>query len=186
MTCCTSLIQYKEYLWRVILSPCIRGTSEAEGVIIVNMDNKKKRQDYQCNNRRELIDARRQLRKNGETSEAVLWKCLKSRQILGYKFRRQFSVGSYILDFYCPEVKLCIELDGAGHYTLDGAYYDRQREAFLLKECGIRTLRFENKDLYYNLDGVLNDITDFLRKCRQDNKPDPSGLSATSPNTVEE
>ena len=166
--------------------PVLGGRCEAEGVIIVKMDNKEKRQDYQRNNRRELIDARRQLRKDGEASEAVLWKCLKSRQILGYKFRRQFSVGSYILDFYCPEVKLCIELDGAGHYTLDGADYDRQRELFLLKECGIKTLRFENKDLYYNLDGVLNEITDFLKECRGDNKPDPSGLLATSPKTVEE
>ncbi len=50
----------------------------------------------------------------------------------------------------------------------------------------IITSRFENKDLYYNLDGVLNEITDFLKECRQDNKPDPSGLSATSPKTVEE
>ena len=106
--------------------------------------------------------------------------------MLGYKFRRQFSVGSYILDFYSPEAKLCIELDGAGHYTLDGVKYDRQREAFLFKECGIKTLRFENKDLYYNLDGVLNEITDFLKECRGDNKPDPSGLSATSPKAVEE
>ena len=170
----------------MILSPCFRGTSEAEGVIIVNMDNKDKREDYQRNNRRELIETRRQLRKVGEASEAVLWKCLKSRQMLGYKFRRQFSVGSYILDFYSPEAKLCIELDGAGHYTLDGVKYDRQREAFLFKECGIKTLRFENKDLYYNLEGVLNEIALCLRKYRQDNKSNPTGLSATSPKTGEE
>mgnify|MGYP003294899308 CR=1 FL=1 len=61
------------------------------------MENKEK--DYQCCNRHELLDARRQLRKAGELAEAVLWKCIKSRQILGFKFRRQFSVGPYILDF---------------------------------------------------------------------------------------
>ena len=125
------------------------------------MENKEK--DYQCRNRHELLDTRRQLRRAGEAAEAVLWKCIKSRQILGYKFRRQFSVGSYILDFYCPELKLCIELDGAGHYTMDGAKYDKQRSDYLFKEYGIKVLRFENRDLYYNLEGVLNEITSYLR-----------------------
>ena len=121
-----------------------------------------KEKDYQCYNRRELLNTRRELRKAGEAAEAVLWKCIKSRQVLGYKFRRQFSVGPYILDFYCPEAKLCIELDGAGHYTLDGAQYDRQRSDYLFNEHGIKTIRFENRDLYYNLEGVLNEIALYL------------------------
>ena len=122
------------------------------------MDDINKRNDYQRTNRPELIEVRRQLRKAGEAPEAVLWSRIKCRQNKGYKFRRQFSVGPFILDFYCPEAKLCIELDGAGHYTMDGALYDRQRSDYLLKEYGIRTLRYENRDLYYNLEGVVEEI----------------------------
>ena len=126
------------------------------------MDDKSKRNDYQRTNRPELIEVRRQLRKAGEAPEAVLWSRIKCRQIKGYKFRRQFSVGPFILDFYCPEAKLCIELDGAGHYTMDGALYDQQRSDYLLKEYGIRTLRYENRDLYYNLEGVVEEIAALL------------------------
>ena len=69
-----------------------------------------------------------------------------------------------------------------------------QNSTMILSPCirvtseaeGVIILRFENKDLYYNLDGVLNEITDFLKECRQDSKPDPFGLSVTSPKTVEE
>ena len=129
------------------------------------MENKDK--DYQCCNRHDLLDTRRQSRKAGEPAEAVLWKCIKSRQILGFKFRRQFSVGPYILDFYCPEAKLCIELDGAAHYTVDGIKYDQLRSKYLYCKHGIKTLRFENRDLYYNLEGVLNEITCCLRTMKQ-------------------
>ena len=146
-----------------ILSTCFKGASEAEGVIYIQYEMENKEKDYQCCNRHELLDARRQLRKAGEPAEAVLWKCIKSRQILGFKFRRQFSVGPYILDFYCPEAKLGIELDGAGHCTIDGVKYDQQRSAYLFNERNIKLLRFENRDLYYNLEGVLNDITCYLR-----------------------
>jgi very-short-patch-repair endonuclease len=129
------------------------------------MENKEN--NYQCCNRHELLEVRRQLRKSGEAAEAVLWKCIKSRQILGYKFRRQFSIGPYILDFYCPEAKLCVELDGADHYTIDGAKSDQFRSGYLFNEHGIKVLRFENRDLYYNLEGVLNEITHYLRIIKQ-------------------
>ena len=135
------------------------------GVKVHKMHDKTK--GVQCRNRRELLDTRRELRKAGEAAEAVLWKCIKSRQILGYKFRRQFSIGTYILDFYCPEARLCIELDGAGHYTMDGVRYDKQRSDYLFNVHGIRILRFENRDLYYNLEGVLNEITCCLKTIKQ-------------------
>ena len=91
-----------------------------------------------------------------------------------------FSVGSYILDFYCPGAKLCIELDGAGHQTIDGAEYDRVRTNYLLREHNIRTIRFENRDLYYNLEGVIETITKELRKIN------PSVASDSSPKTGEQ
>ena len=73
----------------------------------------------------------------------MMWKVLKNRQVSGVRFRRQFSVGAYILDFYCPELKLCIELDGAGHYNSEGLRHDYVRDKYL-SELGIRVLRFEN------------------------------------------
>ena len=122
-------------------------------------DNKKQR-----NNRPELLSTRRQLRQAGEAAEAVLWTAIKGRSINGFKFRRQFSIGPYILDFYCPETKLGIELDGAGHQTLDGAKYDDARTSYLLREQGIHIIRFENRDLYYNLEGVIKEIEKELNK----------------------
>ena len=71
-------------------------------------------------NRKEKEVQRKELRSNGTKYEATLWLILKNRQIDGVRFRRQFSVGEYILDFYCPELKLGIELDGQGHYTIEG------------------------------------------------------------------
>ena len=94
-------------------------------------------------NRPEELTERRSLRTNGTKEEAMMWKVLKNRQVSGVRFRRQFSVGAYILDFYCPELKLCIELDGAGHYNSEGLRHDYVRDKYL-SELGIRVLRFEN------------------------------------------
>ena len=118
----------------------------------------------QKNNRPDLLETRRQLRQAGEAAEAVLWTVIKNRKIDGFKFRRQFSIGPYIMDFYCPEAKLGIELDGAGHQTLDGVKYDKVRSDYLLREQGIHIIRFENRDLYYNLEGVVKEIEKELNK----------------------
>lgn len=95
-------------------------------------------------NRTEELAERRSLRTNGTMEEAMMWKVLKNRQVSGVRFRRQFSVGAYILDFYCPELKLCIEIDGAGHYSNEGLRHDYVRDKYL-SELGIRVLRFENR-----------------------------------------
>ena len=68
-------------------------------------------------NARSLKYIRKDLRSNGTPAEAKLWSLIKNRQVENLKFRRQFSIGNYILDFYCPELKLCIELDGDYHYN---------------------------------------------------------------------
>ena len=102
-------------------------------------------------------EARRTLRNNLTPAEAVLWNNLKSAQLHNRKFRRQHSVGEFILDFYCPEEKLAIELDGAGHFTATGNLYDAARTAYL-NTLGIRVLRFENKLIWSDLDSILNTI----------------------------
>ena len=100
---------------------------------------------------------RRELRNNSTPEEAVLWTQIKSRKIKGYKWRRQHPIGSYILDFYCPEAKLCIELDGAAHYTYSGAREDNIRTSFLNSK-GIKVIRFENRLIWDNIDYVLEII----------------------------
>jgi very-short-patch-repair endonuclease len=71
------------------------------------------------------------LRNNATAPEAILWRILKGKQIEGLKFKRQFGLGPYVLDFYCPEIKLCIELDGDVHKTHEQALYDEIRSRFI-------------------------------------------------------
>ena len=97
---------------------------------------------------------RKQLRNYGTAAEAVLWKSLQHRQLLGKKFRRQQSFGRYIVDFYCPECRLVVELDGDNHYFFTRDGYEDERTKFL-EGLGLRVLRFENRDLLENLDCVL-------------------------------
>ena len=106
-------------------------------------------------NRRTL---RRDLRSNGTAAEAVLWRCLRAKQVEGVQWRRQFSIGTYILDFYAPQLKLCIELDGDPHYTPGGCVYDMQREEWLLRVHGIRTIRFENVDVFRHNESIIEYI----------------------------
>ena len=94
----------------------------------------------QLNNLKYLEQKRKYLRSNLTSAEATLWLTLKNRQLDNRRFRRQFSVGNYILDFYCPSEKLAIELDGQHHFTEAGKAYDKQRDDYL-KNQGIKVLR---------------------------------------------
>ena len=97
---------------------------------------------------------RRILRKNQTKEENILWQHLRNRNLSGYKFYRQYGIGAYIVDFYCPLIKLAIELDGSGHYTEAGKQADEERNVFL-EGLGIKTLRFFNREIIENLYGVL-------------------------------
>ena len=121
--------------------------------------------DYQRNpnNLKELTTIRKELRNGSTAAESTLWLSLKGRRVEGMRWRRQFSVGPYILDFYCPQLRLCIELDGAQHYTMQGSENDLLREEWLLREHGIRTIRFENKDIFINHEGVIEYIREVTR-----------------------
>ena len=83
---------------------------------------------------------------------------LKARKIEGVKFRRQFSIGPYILDFYAPELRLCIELDGAHHFTHDGIINDNVRSEYLMRVHDIHILRFENDIIFKYPEGVVASI----------------------------
>ncbi len=108
-------------------------------------------------NRGDQKALRQRLRKERPPAEALLWSRLKGRQLLGQKFRRQHSVGPYCLDFYCPEIRLAVELDGDSHFTDEAKARDLERQRWI-ESFGIRFLRFINVDVYDNLDGVLQVI----------------------------
>ncbi len=120
----------------------------------------------QRNNRADKKHERIELRTNGTVHEATLWLLIKNRQIEGVKFRRQFSIGSYILDFYAPEVKLCIELDGQGHFTPEGADHDWHRDQYL-ESLGITVLRVENICVFQDQDALLGAIADTVKELRR-------------------
>ena len=103
----------------------------------------------------------RTMRKNPTDAEAMLWHVLRHDQ-LGVRFRRQYHVAGRILDFYCPALKLCIEVDGGIHRSLVAKKEDEGRDVFLL-EYGVRTLRFTNEEVLENLPGVLVQIDTLVR-----------------------
>jgi very-short-patch-repair endonuclease len=99
----------------------------------------------------------RHLRRIATPAEKNLWARLRNRQLAGLEFRRQQPIGDRILDFYCAEARLAVELDGSGHACHAQSSLDLERELELRNE-GIRVLRFWNRAVFDNLDGVLNAI----------------------------
>ncbi|MBP3290754.1 MAG: DUF559 domain-containing protein [Alistipes sp.] len=117
--------------------------------------------NYNNSNQKEL---RRQLRNNATSAEASLWLLLKNRQLAGYKWRRQYSVGEFILDFYCPTCRLAIELDGQPHFSISGRENDFLRDKILLQKYGIQVLRFENNLIWQTPEGVIEFIEKHLKQ----------------------
>ena len=108
-------------------------------------------------NRKYLLERRKKLRNNSTSAEATLWKSLQRSQLNGRKFRRQHSIENYIVDFYCPTERLIIEMDGAVHFGIVAQNKDKERTK-RLEELGFRVVRFENKVVFEELDGVLIEI----------------------------
>jgi len=101
----------------------------------------------------ELKNRARELRSNQTDVEAKLWRCLRDRQVFGAKFRRQHPIGSYIVDFCCPTLRIIVELDGGQH----GEKVDTRRTAYLEAQ-GYRVMRFWNNEVIDGLEGVLEAI----------------------------
>lgn len=113
-------------------------------------------------NLRRLKDRRQELRNKPTEAEARLWKVIQHSKLEGRKFRRQHSVSYYILDFYCPEERLAIEIDGYSHDRKDAKEYDVGRTEFL-ESIGIRVLRFKNYEVLKNLKGIIEEIQKHFR-----------------------
>ncbi len=112
-------------------------------------------------NRKSLKEIRRNLRHSLTPAEAALWKALQRSKVAGRKFRRQHSIGHYVVDFYCPACKLAIELDGERHFNSIASEYDLRRTEFL-NRYDIRVLRFENRAVFEHPEGVLETIRQHL------------------------
>ena len=97
------------------------------------------------------------LRGDMPNAERKLWSRLKGKQLGGFRFRRQHPVGPYFLDFYCPDIKLCIELDGDQHAQESAIKHDEARTHFL-EQKEICVLRFWNNQIYEGIDNVLEEI----------------------------
>jgi very-short-patch-repair endonuclease len=104
-----------------------------------------------------LIERCREFRKNPTLAEALLWEQLRNKRLAGIKFRRQHPIAGYVLDFFCFEIKLGVELDGAVHTHKDQAEYDACRTLELTEE-GVTILRFWNSEVIGGIDSVLERI----------------------------
>jgi very-short-patch-repair endonuclease len=110
----------------------------------------------------------RELRRDQTEAESLLWRAIRGEQLGGHKFRRQQTIGAYIVDFVSLDAKLVLELDGGQH--ADAVDYDAKRDAWLTSE-GFHVLRFWNNDVMENLEGVLMNIAAALSP-----PPQPSPL----------
>ena len=115
--------------------------------------------------KRNNIKKCRNLRKNQTDAEKKLWAILRNRQVSRTKFRRQFSIGRYILDFYSPEYRLGIEADGGGHYEDRGRQRDKLRTRELSK-LGVKILRFNDLEILNNIEGVWEVIRETIENKR--------------------
>ena len=113
-------------------------------------------------NKKSQTPRRKLLRRNLSKAEILLWLQLKNKKINGHKFRRQYSVGRYVVDFYCPALKLAIEIDGGYHLADDAREYDKIRQK-VIESYGIRFLRFSDTEVIKNMPGVIKSIQEFSK-----------------------
>jgi very-short-patch-repair endonuclease len=113
--------------------------------------------DFYFNAHPETVKKAKELRKNMTKAEKVFWDRVRNRKFCGLKFRRQHPVEYYIADFYCPEKKLVIEIDGKIHDQIEIKERDKNRDAEI-KKYDLKILRFKNEEILNNPSGVLNTI----------------------------
>jgi very-short-patch-repair endonuclease len=112
---------------------------------------------------RELVSNARALRNNMTRAEIILWSRLREKKINGYKFRRQQPIFDYIVDFYCPELKLIIEVDGEIHSLPEKTIYDSKRDN-ILNINGFHIIRLSNLEIETELDSTINKIISYINE----------------------
>ena len=106
-----------------------------------------------------LKEKARELRNNSTRTEILLWTFLKGKQLRGYDFHRQKPIDEYIVDFFCNELMLAVEIDGVSH--IDKELYDTKRQN-RLEKLGVTFLRFKDEDVFYNCDYVVKEIEKWI------------------------
>ena len=107
----------------------------------------------------------RKLRQSSTKEERILWQLLRNRQFKNLKFKRQFPIGNYVVDFVCEEIKLIIELDGGQHNEPENIEADNLRTEFL-ESKGFKVIRFWNKDINLNISGVYELLSNEVEKLK--------------------
>jgi very-short-patch-repair endonuclease len=114
-------------------------------------------------NRQDQKDLRKNLRRNQSSVERLLWSKLRNRQLLGFKFRRQYGIGPFCVDCCCPAARLVIEEDGDSHFLNEETKAkDRDRQKFI-EDLGFAVIRFNNREIVENIEGVLETIANYLK-----------------------
>lgn len=118
----------------------------------------------------ELKHLRRALRKQPIPSEILMWSVLRGRKFMNLKFRRQYGLGRYIIDFYCPSLHLAIEVDGESHTWPGAPERDRIRQEWIVKQ-GVTVVRFLSSEVINNIDGVLQRLEEVVKTVGSKNPP---------------
>jgi len=113
-------------------------------------------------NKKSELDKRRNLRKEQTYCEKLMWMFLRNRQMIGYKFSRQYSVDQYVIDFYCPKLKLAVEIDGSVHNSNEQKEYDIERQNYI-ETFGISFVRITNNELLGNPNKAFGKIEDAVK-----------------------
>jgi very-short-patch-repair endonuclease len=109
---------------------------------------------------------RKKLRQNSTEAEILIWRFIRNRQIQGFKFKRQYSIDHFVIDFYCPELKLAVEADGATHNESGRKEYDIRREKYL-KKFGLNFVRIKDEELFGNPNKAFAKIEDTAKKLKE-------------------
>jgi len=109
---------------------------------------------------------RRKLRQNQTEAEKLIWRFLRNRQLLDHKFKRQYSIDHFVVDFYCPELKLAIEADGGSHIEPERKKYDIRREKYL-KKFGVSFVRIKDEELFGNPNKAFAKIEDAIKRLKE-------------------
>jgi very-short-patch-repair endonuclease len=133
---------------------------------------------------RELVKKARELRSNMTRAEIILWSRLRSKKIYGYKFRRQQPVFDYIVDFYCDNLKLIIEVDGEVHSLSKNFDYDLKREEVLIRN-GYNIFRISNFEIETNIDSAVAKIMSYIKLNLSPSQGDPQGVIIPGDNAKE-
>ncbi len=110
---------------------------------------------------RKTIRLRRDLRHNPTAAELAFWSHIANKRFINFKFRKQHGIGPYIVDFYCAQKKVIIEIDGDTHATDKGPERDKNRTAYL-ESLGYKVIRYNNRDVLNNASGVFEDLAQKL------------------------